>query len=259
VNQLNIIIPTIRKEWKEPSISTAYIYKFFGDATRAAAFAWIIYKSGNYGTLAYLCIGIALLSIWQGTIANSGWSLSNEIYSRTLEFALISRTSIPILLLSKILAQIFYETPSGIVAIGSILLVFRQVPQVAEVSILPLSLVLAVLGLGVLSLFLAALVVLVGGRAGFFMGIVPFGAVLGGFILPVNQLPYGLEIPARLIPTSWAMDTVWQSIKGIDSGWALVQGWGMSILLSAAWFIITYYLCVIVEKRIRVKGTLGVF
>jgi ABC-type multidrug transport system permease subunit len=111
----------------------------------------------------------------------------------------------------------------------------------------------------VIGFFFSALVVLVGGKAGFFMGIMPFMAVISGFVLPVNQLPLGLEALARLVPSAWAMDSVWRSIGGIDSWWPVLEGWGVSLLLTAVWFIITYYICVGVEKRIRVLGTLGAY
>jgi ABC-type multidrug transport system permease subunit len=257
LSQLNIIGPTILKEWKSQSVSTSLFYKFINDGTRGVALAWIVYQSGNFGALAYLCIGVALIAMWSGSVANSGWSLADEIYSRTMEFTLISRTSIPVILFSKILAQIAFEIPSGIVSIACVLAVARQIPAIASPGLLIPSLVLTVGGLAVLSLFLAALVVLVGGRAGFFMGIVPFGAVLSGFILPVDQLPYGLEALARLMPTSWAMDSVWLSIREGGSFWTVLQGWGMAVLLIAVWFTFTYYLCGVVEKRIRIKGTLG--
>jgi ABC-2 type transport system permease protein len=164
-----------------------------------------------------------------------------------------------LVLFSKILAQIFYEIPRGIVSVASVLLVVRHIPDIANPVLLPVSIILAIIGLGVLSLFLAALVVLAGGRSGFFMGIVPFGAVLSGFILPVQQLPRGLALAAHLMPTSWAMDGIWLAVRDANSLGSIVGDWGMSILLISAWFLITVWMCRIVEKRIRVKGTLGTF
>ncbi len=257
MNQLDIIWPTILKEWKTQRISTYLIYKLIADATRGIALAWIIYQSGNFGPLAYLCIGVALLALWTGSVANSGWSLSDEISGRTMEHTLISRTSMPILLFSKILSQIAYEFPSAVVSIITVILVVRQVPQIASPEYLPVSLILAIFGLVVLSVFLASLVVLVGGRAGFFMGIVPLGAVLGGFMLPVNQLPIGFEIVARMTPTAWAMNGTWLSVSGVTAPGMVWENWGMSILLITVWFTIDYYLCRLIEKRIRVMGTLG--
>jgi ABC-type polysaccharide/polyol phosphate export permease len=224
LSQLNIIGPTILKEWKAQTMDTGRIYKFLGDAARSAALAWIVYQSGNFGTLAFVAIGVALISIWTGVLTLSGWSLDSELYGKTLDFTLLSRTPMSLVLFSKTLAQALYEIPTGLVSFGTALLVVRQVPHVANVASLSFSLVLALIGMVVIGFFFSALVVLVGGKAGFFMGIMPFMAVISGFVLPVNQLPPGLEALARLVPSAWAMDSVWRSIGGIDSWWPVIEG-----------------------------------
>ena len=259
MNHLTIIWPTILKEWKAQTMDTGRIYKFIGDATRSAALAWIIYQSGAIEALGFVAIGVAMLSIWAGVMGLGGWSLESELYGKTLDFAIISRAPIALLLFSKTLAQALYEIPTGIVSFVTALLVVREIPEIANVASLSFSLVLALLGMVVVGFFFSAMVVLVGGRAGFFMGILPFVAVLSGFILPVAELPVGLEVLARFMPSSWAMDGVWSSIGGIESWWLMVRDWGISIMVAGAWFIATYFFCMAVEKRIRIKGTLGAY
>jgi ABC-2 type transport system permease protein len=257
MSQLNIIVPTVIKEWKAQTMDTGRIYKFLGDASRAAVLAWIVYQSGAFGTLGYVSVGTALIAIWTGILTLGGWSLDSELYGRTMDFMLISRTKMSMILFSKTLAQALYEIPTGFVSFITAVLVARVWPDFANIPSLALSVLLAFLGMIVIGFFFSALVVLVSGKAGFFMGIMPFIAVISGFILPVNQLPLWLEIPARLTPSAWAMDSVWASIQGIDSWLVVIRGWGLSLVLVAAWFVFTYYVCRAVEKRIRVTGTLG--
>jgi ABC-type multidrug transport system permease subunit len=259
VYTLNILAAAFQKELKQQAITANQWYMVAGSAATSAALAWIVYQSGRLETLAYLCIGVALISFWRGTVAISGWALSNELYGKTIDFTLISKAPLPVVLFGKILAQLVYEIPGGIISALSVLIVVRQMPQVVAPALLPFSIVLAVIGLLIMTSFLADMVILVGGKSGFFMGVVPFGAVLSGFILPVYRLPYGLEIIARFMPTSWAMDSVWQSIVGTDSLWPVIQNWGIAFVLALVWFLITVWLCNLVEKRIRVKGTIGAF
>jgi hypothetical protein len=47
-----------------------------------------------------------------------GWSLSNEVSGRTLDFILTSHTPMPVVLFSKTLAQMAYEAISGIIALN---------------------------------------------------------------------------------------------------------------------------------------------
>jgi ABC-type multidrug transport system permease subunit len=257
LNQLSIIYPTIIKEWKTKMASTGLIYKYLGEAARSAALAWIIYQSGATQALPYLAVGIALMSIWGGVLAFGGWSLEGEIYGKTLDYTLISPSPMSSVLLIKTLAQALYEIPTGIVCFGTALLVAREIPHVANIPAFSFSLALALAGLIMVGFFFSALVVLVGGKAGIFMGILPLVAVLSGFILPVTNLPIGMEVLARFTPSSWAMDAVWSSIGGIESWVAIITSWGTGMVVTIGWFLVTIYLCVAVEKRIRITGSLS--
>ncbi len=257
MSQLNIIVPTVVKEWKTQSIGTGVIFMLLGNACRAAVLAWIVYQSGAFGTLGYIAVGTALLAIWTGVLTMGGWTLEGELYGRTLDFMLISPTRMPMILFSKNVGQVLYQIPTGLVSLFTAIAIGRTWPDFANVPTLIFSLILVLLGMIVMGFFFSALVVLVEGRAGFFLGLVPFVAVISGFILPVNQLPLWLEIPARVTPCAWGMDTVWASIRGIDSWATMAQDWGISLLLIAVWLAIIYYLCIIVEKRIRITGNLG--
>jgi ABC-type multidrug transport system permease subunit len=256
VNRFLVIVATFFKEWKTTLTGWSYVLKIFGDATRTAALGWIIYQSGDREILAYLCVGLPLFSIWSGAVGLGGWSLEEELYGKTMDFILISRTKLPLILFGKTLGQVSRELPAGIISFGVILLVVRIMPEVSDIGLFVLSLPLALIGLAVMSHFLSALVVMVEGQAGFFMGIIALFALLSGFVLPVGNLPAALEPVGRLLPAAWAMESIWYSIQG-NSLWLILRGWIMAAALSVVWFIITYYLCQIVEKRIRIKATLG--
>ncbi|MFA5309516.1 MAG: ABC transporter permease [Dehalococcoidales bacterium] len=254
-----IITATVIKELKTSEAGLSFIFKFVNDAGRAAALAWIIYQSGNLESLGFLTFGVALIAVWTGTVAEGGWALETELAGKTLDFTLISRTSMALVLFSKMLAQIIHEVPTGIVAAVTVMLVAHAVPDIADPAELAVSLLLVIAGLSVVSTFLGALVVLAGARAGVFMGIVPFGAVLSGFILPVGQLPLGLEILARFMPSSWAMDGAWNAITGTGTWAGLAGDWLIAIGVGAAWFLATVYLCRLVDKRIRIEGSLSAY
>jgi ABC-type multidrug transport system permease subunit len=259
MNALRAITATILKEWKTAEENFQSLLRLFADIMRSAAMAWIVSQGNNTSILAYISVGIPMIAIWRGVLATGGWSLEKELQGKTLDFTLISRTPMGIILLSQAIGQTFREIPSGITALGAVLLVSRMIPEVANITLLPFSVFLALVGLAITGYFFAALVVLAKGRAGFFMGMVPFGAVLSGLILPVDHLPPGLAVVAQCFPASWAMKSVWLCIIGTESWWPVVYGWGMFLLVGIIWFVGTYFLCMVVEKRIRISGTLGAF
>jgi len=58
------------------------------------------------------------------------------------------------------------------------------------------------------------------------------------------------------LPTTWAMDSALQAIRGPESAWSVISGWLYCLLLCAAFLALTYFTFKIVEKRLRVTGLL---
>jgi ABC-type multidrug transport system permease subunit len=259
MNQLRVIIAAFFQEWKSTVSVTTYLAQLSGIAARSAALAWIASQSENRTLLTYIYIGAPLMAIWFWLIWRVGWSLNNEIGGRTLDFTLISRAPVVSILFGKTLSQVAYFIPAGIIAFITVFLVSGELPEIADVRILPFSLLLVIIGIVAASLLFSPFIVLIGGQGGFFNALMPFGAVLCGFIMPVERLPIALEVVARCLPTSWAMESIWLGVESYDSLWLVIRGWGMSILLSVVLLGATYLMCNAVMKRIRVTGTLGIY
>lgn len=257
--QLRAIAAAFNQQWKTTISGLTNFSLLVPHIARSAALAWIVLQGGDKVMLGYMYVGFPLMSIWWGLVFQIGWALNDELFSRTLDFTLISRTPMLSVLFGKTLAVLVFGLPSGVATLVTVSLVVREFPPVAEAALLPFSLLLTFASIALLGLFFAFLMVLSGGRGGFFNAIMPFGAVLSGFVFPVDRLPLALEIPARLLPASWAMDSVWQSIEGPESFWGVLSAWAISILLLVVWFGIIYVLSRVVEKRIRVVGTLGAY
>ncbi len=259
MKRLTAISAAFFQEWKTTAGLANYMAQLAGILVRSAALAWIVHQSGDRALMTYVYVGIPLISIWFWVVFQVGWSLSNELVGRTLDFNIISRTPVIFVMLGKTLTHVAFWIPAGIISFITVLLVSGQLPEMANIETLPLSLLLVIAGLVATSLFFAPLVVLVGGAGGFFNAIMPIGAALGGFILPVDRLPFGLEVVARCFPTSWAMESIWSGIEGPGFWELAMRGWAVSIVLSVVWLIIDYLMCNAVEKRIRVTGTLGIY
>ena len=234
-----------------------FVFKILGDAARNAALAWILVQSGARDLLGYLCIGLPLYAMWGGVVGFGGWSLDDEITDRTIDHIIISRSNLSSILLGKTLGQVIHEVPSGIFSVGIILLIVRQLPEISNIGLYLLSLPIIIFGLSTICVFLSVLVVAVGGKAGFFMGIIAFGAIFNGFIIPLCELPPVLEGIARVFPSAWAMESLWFSINYNNSlSRIIVINWVISLTLSLVWFIVTYYFCQLVEYRIRSNSSI---
>jgi ABC-2 type transport system permease protein len=259
MNLITAIIAAFVQQWKQTASSIMNLSFLIAAIPNMAVIAWVALRSNNPDVLTYLLVGAPLIGIWNGVVLQVGWSLNSELSAHTLEFAIISRTPMMLVMLGKSLAQLLYGLPTGIVSLITMLIVVRQFPSIADVPSLLVSLIFVVIGLVVTSLLLAPLMVLVGGKAGFFNAIMALGVLVSGFLFPIDRLPSGLEIIARLLPTSWAMSGIWQSIKGYDSIWSVIGAWAACILTSAILLGLTYLMFRAVEKRIRITGVLSTY
>jgi ABC-type multidrug transport system permease subunit len=258
-NEVYAIYASLRSQWKASATSAVNLHFLIGGVPMAAVVAWIASQSDNPSVLTYLLVGAPLLAIWNLVMWSIGWSLSRELWGRTLEFVMTSRTPMILVLFGKSLAYVVYGIPTALVALLIMFLIVRELPHVANFPMLLVSLLFVIVGMVAIGLLLTPLNLLFRGRAGFFNAILPFGSMLSGFLFPIDQLPHILEIIARLLPTSWAMLGVWQSIRGPDSLWSVAGTWAASFLASALLLSITYLLFKVVEKRMRITGVLSTY
>jgi ABC-type uncharacterized transport system permease subunit len=218
--QLRAIIAAIRQDIKQGGSNRPQLLSMLNGAVFAAVYAWIARQSGNPNVSTYLIIGGPLMVMSNRVIFRVGWSLTSEVNSGTLEFSLISQTSMITVFVGKTLAQLVSSLPNALAYLVTIYFVTGSQFTVAEIGLLPFSVLVAIVGVFMVGLFFAPFMTLARGRGGFFNAFMPFAAVLSGFLFPVDRLPTGLLVIARLLPTSWAMDGVWQSIQG--SSWLQV-------------------------------------
>lgn len=256
---VHAIFAAFTQQWKTTATSIFSLSFIIQSIPVVAVLAWIAIRSDSVFVLTYILVGAPLMAIWNGVVFRVGWSLNSELSGRTLEFAMISRTPMILVMLGKTLAQLIYGIPTGIIAFLTMILITREFPAVDNLAFLVFSLLFVILGITIVSLLFSPLMVIVGGRAGFFNSIMPLGVLVSGFMFPIDQLPLGLEIMARLLPTSWAMYGVWHSITGIESTWSIIGAWAACVLSSAVWLSITYLMFKAVEKRIRITGILGTY
>ncbi|OGO40148.1 MAG: hypothetical protein A2147_09400 [Chloroflexi bacterium RBG_16_57_8] len=255
MNQLRAMLASVAQQWKQISLSFGNLGFFLATIPMAIVLTWIAKQRGDSEVLAYLSIGLPLMTVWSGVAFRIGYTLTTELSSQVLQFVYISRTPVIVVSLGKALAQVLWGLPTGIISFAVIFVMTRRLPEVATPTALIISLLLVVVGITVASLFFSPMMVLVGGRGGFFNTVIPFGLLLSGFLFPVDRLPLVLSVMARFMPTTWAMDSVRLSLKAGGTWGEILASWGLAILTSIFLGVVTYAMFRMVEKRIRVTGT----
>jgi ABC-type multidrug transport system permease subunit len=256
-NILRAIFASFMQQLKNTSFNVGSLNYSIGAISSIIVYSWIANQTQDQSRISYLLAGAPFMAIWSGVAFRTGWSLDSEIGYNTLEFALISRTPMVVILFGKALAQLAYAIPVGALSLLVMSLLTHHPPAAANLPLFLVSVFFILAGVAVVSLVFAPILVLVGGRAGFFNGILPFGIILSGFVFPPESLPLVFRVISWIMPTSWAMSGAWQSIKGPESVWTVIFAWIMCILASLFLFIVTIFLFRKIEDRIRITGRLG--
>ena len=259
VGSLNAILGSFLNQWKV-IIRTANHLNFLIQAIPTAyVIAWVADRSDTSAVLALVLIGVPMMVIWQGSVFRMGWSLSTEMNIGTLELTLATRTPLALIMLGKALAITVFIILSSLAAFIIVVVVSRELLDIAEVGVFIPSLGIALFCLFSGAFIFAPLTVWVRGRPGFFSAIMPFGVAFSGFLYPVSVLPDTLEPLSWLLSTSWAMRAVISSIEGGSSTTDIAGYWTIAILISIAYWGLTLFLFKKVVARVRATGALGVF
>ena len=224
-----------------------------------AVVAWIATQSASSEPLAYIAIGIVLMTMWQVSVFFSGWTLSLEFDFGTVDHTLVSRTPLPVVMFTKAAASLAISIPGALIAFATVQLISRQLLEVASPIHLVISMGVAVWSIVVVGFLFAPLFVLVKGRPGFFNALLPLGAAFSGFLYPISQLSPEARIIAHMLPTSWAMDGVIRSIRVGESSTRILGDWGAAIGLSIVLLAITWFMFGKVEASLRRSGHVGRF
>ena len=218
---------------------------------------WMASRPGDSYVFTYVAVGVLLLSTWNSSILRVGFGLSSEQQQQTLEFTLTSRTPLMAIMMGKTLAMLMPGLLSGLGALVSAFAIASHLIEIHDLALFIGSLAVAFIALLAITFIFVPLFVVAGGRAGFFGVVTAFGMVFSGFVHPVSALPEVLQVFAFPLPTSWAMESIGMSLRGNEDISVIAGHWVLSLVLSSAYLILTFWLFRIVEKRVRITGILG--
>ncbi len=254
---LNALRFAFLQQLRQMLVPSGIVSPVIGALGPAAVIGYIVGGSDNPTAISYVFVGASLLIMWNNGIFRTGWSLAEEHSAGTLDLMMTTRTPVAIIMLGKALAIIVFAALAGAVTFLVVLAISNHVPPVEHAVLFLISGLVALIAVIVSSLFFAPFSFLAGVRGGFFNAIMPFGAVVSGFLYPIDILPRSLEAVARLTPTAWAMQAVVDSLDGTGSEWTVVVDLAVALALSALLLAVAFLLFLKVEQRVRLSGNLG--
>ena len=248
-----------RAQWLEMLTPNGLLFPFFNSLGPAITVGYIVGRSGNPTAISYVFVGASLMALWSTGVFTTGWALSSEHGQGTLDLTMTSRTPVALVLFGKELAIMCSLLVSTAMVFLVVLAFSGRFTPVHDPLALFVSGLIALASVIATSFVFAPFSFLQGARGGFFNAIMPAGTVVSGFLYPVGLLPTSLEVIARLLPTSWAMDAVVRSVEGGSASWRIFGDWAIACALMVVYLLLAAWLFRVAERRVRVSGNLGVF
>ncbi len=250
------LMGAFRQEWCTVRRTSSYANFIISGIFNVIILAWFARQASNPVAIAYLALGSSLMLIWFNSVFQIGWALSDERWNGLLDVSLVSRTPVIVAMLGKSLAISVFSMLSGSGAFILVLLVSQHPLPLANLPFALLSLAVAMFVIICTGFIFCPITVLIGEPSGFFATVMPFGTACSGFLYPVHILPAALQVIARGLPTSWAMEAVIMSTTGSGSNWDIILKLLVALALAGVYLFITQLLFRLVEWRVRVTSTL---
>ncbi|WNS45982.1 ABC transporter permease [Paenibacillus sp. MMS20-IR301] len=222
--------------------------------------AILIYgKSSSAQIFQYVVLGSGFITLWSSIVFSSASDVNREKYYGTLELLFTAPVPFGLTLAGKITANTLWGLLSMLISYVY-LAVFYRVPMVIGH---PLHFILAYLfvlcSLSVFSFFLAILFTL-SRQAYALMNMLEYPVyLLCGFMFPVTLLPDWIKPVSWMLPPTWAIELLRMISRTSAAQGELILAWGVLLLLTVIYLIISLVCYRLVEKRARIHGNLGVF
>ncbi len=241
-------------QWLAMRSTADFVSTFFNGVPRFAILAWIAAQSDDSTVVATVSVGVVLLVVWTASVFRVGFALRTEAVIGTLDLNLLSRSPLVLITMGKAAAVVLSFVPNALVALLVVLVVTREPIAIAMLPAFAVAMALAAVSLLSVAFIFVPAMFLAGGRPGSFNAITPFGAVLSGFVYPLDVLPGWLEVVARLLPTSWAMESVRWAIFGGHDATDFLGQWAVAAGLTAVWAGLAVWLFGVAQHRLRRTG-----
>ncbi len=223
----------------------------------AAMAAWIATRSADPAKFTHVAFGVILLAVWNSGLFRVGAALEAERIEQTLDLSLTSRTPLLTILLGKACALTLPAACSGVASFLAVVVVGQRLPVVEHPLVFAASFALAWASVLITAFLFTPLLALTRGGAGVFGTVAAFGLVFNGFLYPASALPPAVAWVARLLPAPWAMDAALAAASPAGDPALIAPGWLAALTLCAAYLAATAWLFTLVERRLRVTGSLA--
>jgi ABC-2 type transport system permease protein len=223
-----------------------------------ATIAFFLFQVGGAAagkqTLLFAALGTGMMGVWSTTLFGGGGAIAWQRWERTLELLVGAPRRYDLTLLGQTLATTTFGFYSMIATIAWGVILFGMPLEANFPLMLPLALLAAVIGLGVMGMLLATTFVLYR-HANALSNLLEYPVwIATGMIVPLALLPGWLgPISWVLVPT-WGVEAIRGAAIGADPPWLAIV---MCLVLAVVYYVAARRILVYVIDKARRDATLN--
>ena len=222
----------------------------------AVVLAWVAGESGNPTVLAYILVGAPMALVWEHSAFYAPFAVYADVMEGTAEITMTSPSPLSVVALGKAASVATFGAAASVVTFVTIVGITHEIPQVSEVAQLVVSVLVVFVSILAVGYVFSPLVFLAGRQMSLLFTVAPLGTVVSGFMYPLSVLPDWMQTAVRLVPTSWAMESVVFTARGGEGLDRVAIGWAVALGISVGYIALTALVFGVIERIVRARGTL---
>lgn len=221
-------------------------------------FYYMFKNSGQEDFATYIVLSSSMLSLWSSICFSSAGDLQRERDQGTLEFIYVSLMDFRFIVSAKILANTILGIIPFFISFFSMKIIFSEPIYIANKGYFILSFFTTILSYVGIAMIFSNLFTL-SRKATILMNCCEYPIfILCGFVVPVEKLPVILKPISVLLSPTWGVEIIRMSIEGIKNIQHYWLAFGTLCFLTIIYILISIFLFKVIDKKVRIKGNLGV-
>lgn len=260
MDNIAAVVSTIKKQMKITFARATFQFTVLLQPIIFVTIAYMMYKdSGRANFANYVILGSGLSSIWSSICFSSAGDIERERRMGTLEYISVAPVNFYAILWGQVIGNMILGLLGMTISYVFAVTVFKVEFIIMNPLWFIISSILTLLSFMGVALVIAGVFTLSRNARGLMNCLEMPVFLLCGMMFPLEVLPEWTRPISYVLSPTWAVKALNMSVSGTLDYSTFMPILGILALLAIVYIIGSYYLCLTIEKRTRVKASLGVY
>lgn len=259
INSIETITSTFSLQMKQSFARPMYKFCLIIQPIIYTILTYMMFKnSGHENFISYVVLGTGILSLWSCICFSSAGDIERERFMGTLQVIYCTPTSFKLIMFGKILGNTLLGLVPFTISFGIVKVFFGGQVYISDPLKFVIGMLATILSFIGISLAFSAIFTL-SRNSRMLMNCIEYPIyILCGVLFPIEILPRWILPLSYILSPTWAVRVLRAGVNGISDSKVFYNDMGILLILTAVYFIFSYILFDVIDKRARIKATLEV-